>query len=296
MAGKPREKRIVEWVERIERSRLSARQYLARYCVPFSLAQYYRYRDAHRRHGIEGLVDGRSQGNSRVIPMEAEGFLLGYVCAHQDVTLKDLRKVLRERFDIEVSPWGLNKCLCRLGIGLRRPAKAGESRKSWTPFGVFQLVLALGWYCKWPQATAEVIQKAMAGARRSKRFATAQSGADLQGRNRRGEFTARYNRRLKVREQRFESVEVKRRSKSLPSMDLFKVGAEALARNHGTGYKEVFDLVRQDPSLAASLPGCGCLVCGFCPSGRDFAYSFLQIPDHSGHPCCSANGSRHQGP
>ncbi len=48
--------------------------------------------------------------------------------------------------------------------------------------------------------------------------------------------------------------------------------------------------------LAASLPGCGCLVCGFCPSGRDFAYSFLQIPDHSGHPCCSANGSRHQGP
>ena len=30
---------------------------------------------------------------------------------------------------------------------------------------------------------------------------------------------------------------------------------QALARNHGTGYREVFDLVRQDPSLAASLPG-----------------------------------------
>jgi hypothetical protein len=31
-------------------------------------------------------------------------------------------------------------------------------------------------------------------------------------------------------------------------------------------------------------------------SGQDFACSFLQIPGHPGHPCCSANGSRHRGP
>ena len=30
------------------------------------------------------------------------------------------------------------------------------------------------------------------------------------------------------------------------------------------------------------------LICGFCPSGQRFAYSFLQIPPHDGHPCCSA--------
>jgi hypothetical protein len=42
------------------------------------------------------------------------------------------------------------------------------------------------------------------------------------------------------------------------------------------------------PDVAASL-------CGCCSSGRDFAYSFLQIPLHSGHPCCSANDSYHQG-
>src|SRR5690606_19102675 len=27
------------------------------------------------------------------------------------------------------------------------------------------------------------------------------------------------------------------------------------------------------------------LICSFCPSGRDFAAGFLQIPPHSGHPC-----------
>ena len=30
------------------------------------------------------------------------------------------------------------------------------------------------------------------------------------------------------------------------------------------------------------------LICDFCPSDQRFAYSFLQIPSHDGHPCCSA--------
>ena len=30
------------------------------------------------------------------------------------------------------------------------------------------------------------------------------------------------------------------------------------------------------------------LICDFCPSDRSFAYSFLQIPSHDGHPFCSA--------
>ena len=30
------------------------------------------------------------------------------------------------------------------------------------------------------------------------------------------------------------------------------------------------------------------LICGFCPSGQRFAYSFLQISPHGEHPCCSA--------
>ena len=30
------------------------------------------------------------------------------------------------------------------------------------------------------------------------------------------------------------------------------------------------------------------LICGSCPSGQRFAYSFFQIPSHGGHPCCSA--------
>jgi len=49
-------------------------------------------------------------------------------------------------------------------------------------------------------------------------------------------------------------------------------------------------------NLFAFSPRCACLICDSCPSGQDFAYSFLQIPPRDGHPCCSAIGSHHQGP
>ena len=41
-------------------------------------------------------------------------------------------------------------------------------------------------------------------------------------------------------------------------------------------------------SLLADLPVFPSLVCGSCSSGQGFAYSFLQIPPHDGHPCCLA--------
>ena len=40
--------------------------------------------------------------------------------------------------------------------------------------------------------------------------------------------------------------------------------------------------------LFATLSVFPSLICGFCPSGQGFAYCFLQIPPHGGHPCCSA--------
>jgi hypothetical protein len=51
-----------------------------------------------------------------------------------------------------------------------------------------------------------------------------------------------------------------------------------------SGFESCRPLAQVSPPLFAS-----------CTSGRRFAYSFLQIPPHDGHPCCSANSSHHQG-
>ena len=41
-------------------------------------------------------------------------------------------------------------------------------------------------------------------------------------------------------------------------------------------------------SLLADLSEFPSLIYGSCSLGQGFAYSFLQIPPHDGHPCCSA--------
>lgn len=41
-------------------------------------------------------------------------------------------------------------------------------------------------------------------------------------------------------------------------------------------------------SFQADLSVFPSLLCGSCSSDQGFAYSFLQIPPHGGHPCCSA--------
>jgi transposase len=230
MARKPREQRLADWLGRIERSPLSPKEFLAKYSSPCSLAQFYRYREAYEREGVEGLADGRRHGNHRRIHAEAEDFLRWYVSAHEGVARKDLHEVLEQRFGIEITPRGLSRCLQRLDIHLERPAKPEQVTAYWSPYAGVELVVALAWHFGWPQATAEMIRKSVTRARRSKRFAPRGTAPDLKGRNRRGEFTARYNRRYDVRRGRFSSVELKRESKSLESMDLVKQSQKVIQR------------------------------------------------------------------
>ena len=230
MPKRSREERFAYWLERIQRSRLPVREFLAKHAVPFGLTQYYRLQPAYERDGLEGLADGRSGGNHRFIHADAEGFLRWYVSTHLEVTQKQLREALKERYGIEITGWGLSVCLRRLGVGVRRAPKLEEVAEEWTPYAGVQLVVALAWYFGWPQATAKLIEKTMARARNSKRFASPGQKLDRRGRNPRGQFTRRYNRRSDVRRDRFESVERKRGSKSLSRMDLFKVSGEVLAR------------------------------------------------------------------
>lgn len=224
-----RREEILRWLERIERSRLSAPAFFGRYKVPFSLTQFYRYHKAFADSGMEGLEDQRRQGNNRRIGAEAEGFLMGCRSVDPEVTQAELRQKLLERFGIRISQPGLSQCLQRLGLRRDRHPVAAAPVTRTVPHAGFELVVALAWHFRWPQWTAGVIKEGIQGAKRTTQFAS-ENIADLKGRTRRGRFTVRYNRRRDVREQRFQSVALKRESRSLESMDIAKVDAETLAR------------------------------------------------------------------
>ena len=70
---------VERWIAKIAKSRLSVPQYFDNRRVPFSRAQYYRYKKKMDREGVESLKDERTQGNSRRLTAEAEGYLKGYV-------------------------------------------------------------------------------------------------------------------------------------------------------------------------------------------------------------------------
>jgi arginine repressor len=225
-----RKEQILKWLERIKRSSLAAPAFFAQHTVPFSLTQFYRYRKAFEDAGIDGLEDGRSQGNHRRIHSEAEGFLVGYVSAHPEATQVELREVIHERFAIEVSQPGLSQCLGRLGIRTDRGARGVAKPDTWAvQYAGFELVVALAWHFKWPQWTAEVIREVIPRARRSNRFAP-EDPPDLKGRSQRGQFTARYNRRRDVRVDKFQSIDIKRSSRSLERMQIVEIDEQTLAR------------------------------------------------------------------
>lgn len=224
-----REKVIAEWLERIRRSKLGLSEFFAQNAVPFSPVQYYRYRAAYDRGGTAALKDGRSAGNHRRLDAEAEGFLAGYAAAHPRASRGEICEAIRERFGIEMSESGIGRALGRLGIERAERPRGGGSARHAVQYAGFELVVALAWHFGWPQWTAKVIGEALERARASGAFAS-EPIPDTKGRNPSGQFTARYNRRRDVREERFQSVGSKRAYRCLERMDIAKVDADTLAR------------------------------------------------------------------
>ena len=123
-----REELILKWLERVERSGLSAPQFFMKHRVPFSLAQFYRYRMVLEEKGIEGLADGRGYGNHRELSPEAEGFLVGYVEAHPEATQERVREVIRKHFGVTYDPSGVWHVLQRMGWTCQKPERRARER------------------------------------------------------------------------------------------------------------------------------------------------------------------------
>jgi transposase len=219
---------IVEWIARISNSRLSVREYFRRFQVPFSQRQYFLYKRQWQQSGVGAVPDGRASGNHRKLSAEAEGFLAGYVRTHPQASLEEVQGLVEVRFNTVVSKSALSRALKRVGVSLTGQ-RAAVVRKDYSPFGGFELVVALACHLRWPQSTAEIIRTQLKRLKRSRAKGWAQPG-DGRGRDGRGCFTPRYNRRKDVRESRFASIEHKRGTKNFASMSISQATAQVLAR------------------------------------------------------------------
>jgi transposase len=219
-------RKIIGYLKRIANSKIPINKFFEKYKVPFSVMQYYRYKKRYKSAGWDGLRDGRIMGNHRRLTAGAANFLLGYHTANPNATLPEHRAALMNKTRIRVDPSTISRFFHARSIVIAKP-KLPTVKTFETSCGGLEIISALARYLKWPEFTAQQIQRAASTLiEKSNKPQT----VDLLGRNMRGRFTAQYNRRRDIKQNRFASISDKRARKDLARLELCKSSSEVLAR------------------------------------------------------------------
>jgi transposase len=226
MPTSDREENILRIVERIESSKLSPEAYFQRYEVPFSIAQFYRYRKKLSTEGKPGLLDGRSKGNNKKLGEGEIAFIRGFIKDKSAVSPSVVMRAVTEEFGTTVHRGTMSRALIKLGVDTARRAsqKVKKTRVSCAGFELIAaMAIHLGWAAHTAQCIVDVIGTCAERPQPSK-------GKDTTGRNSKGHFTPKYNQRPTVRKMRFASIEQKRLKKDLRRMDIFDTSMKNLER------------------------------------------------------------------
>jgi len=226
MATGVREEKITKAVARVERSRLSPKEYIRRHGAPFSVAQFYRYRSRLSEEGEEGLRDRREDGNRRKLGHEEMTFLRGFVRDRKEVSPSEAAQAIAEEFGTTVHRSTMSRVLRKLGVAIERRGRVRLEEAKVSCAG-FELIAALALHLGWAEHTARCIGEVISTRAKEPQ---PDDRPDRYGRNSVGQFTKRYNQRGSVRKMRFASVEQKRLSKDLRRMDIFHTSLKNLQR------------------------------------------------------------------
>ncbi len=120
MPTSDREENILRIVERIESSKLSPEAYFQRYEVPFSIAQFYRYRKKLSTEGKPGLLDGRSKGNNKKLGEGEIAFIRGFIKDKSAVSPSVVMRAVTEEFGTTVHRGTMSRALIKLGVDTAR--------------------------------------------------------------------------------------------------------------------------------------------------------------------------------
>ena len=220
---------IKQWIQKIANSELSVNDFFANYDVPFSRANYFRYKQS-LSNGKE-LVTAQC-GRKKKIGEREELFIRGVIARGDIPSVDALRQMIEAEFGTALGRTAMRRTLNRLFPNHERP-KVGRPitnvpEISSNALGGFELIIAVAYHLKWPDRVATVINDC---ARDYERKAEdTQVRKERRGRNDAGHFTSEYNLRSDARTHRFSSIEEKRKGKRMDSMAIMKDQALTLSR------------------------------------------------------------------
>jgi len=153
-------------------------------------------------------------------------FLRGFIKSKPDVTPSEARRAITEEFGTQVPRSTMSRILKRLGV---TPAQNERQvvKSARVSHAGFELIAAMAMHLGWPKHTAQCVMEVV----EQKRFdSEPRYPIDKKGRNAKGQFTRKYNKRPSVRKMRFASIELKRSKKELRRMDIFKTSLKNVER------------------------------------------------------------------
>jgi len=226
---------ILRWITRINKSKLTVREYFKKHKPPFNRNKYYIYKKRKDLidHGHEEIL--LKQGGNRKLNNEHKRFLQGCILTNQKIKAKELKEKLDNCFGVNVSLSAISRARREVAPEISCQAGRPQSRiKSIevNPLGGFELIIAVAYHLGWPQQTQEIISKAVNDLKKSKSFRENVKYLDYKGRTKAGQFTSQYNRRKEVLKNRFKSIADKVGSKNWQAMNIVRDHKESIIRKN----------------------------------------------------------------
>ena len=220
---------ILSTIHKIEESKQPVSVYFNQNSVPFSLAQYYRYRRILQKCGEEGLRDGRKDGNYTKLTERIKDYVIAIVKENRSISSSQLQSKILNQFNVHISLSSLNNFRASTSL-TRSPAHKGENYKR-QKSGGGEILTSLSFFTHIIELYTRTIAEQVNTVRQSPLF---EQNRDIEKDNPdirlHGKFTREYNQLESVRENRFKSIDDKMEDKDFSAMNIFGMSEKTISR------------------------------------------------------------------
>lgn len=225
-----RQAKLLKLFNRVEKSRLSAKEYFATHQTAISVSQYFRLKKRLQEQGEAGLEDQRHLGNARKLTDEQAQLLRGVLAYNRHLSSHALQGELQRQWKIELDKSRLDQLRRQLDLTRIKPE---TTRQEAVEFAGIEIFSALAHHVGILEQWNKTIQKRLQQIQRTEFYDNdLGTGDHVDARHRNGTFSARYNRLAAVRQMKFAAIADKRADKDFSRLSLYQRTVENFSRKN----------------------------------------------------------------
>jgi hypothetical protein len=220
---------ILSTIHKIEESKQPVSVYFNQNSVPFSLAQYYRYRRILQKCGEDGLRDRRKDGNYTKLTERIKDYVIAIVKENRSISSSQLQSKILNQFNVQISLSSLNNF--RASASLTRLPSPEKEKYKRQKSGGGEILTSLSFFTHIIELYTRTIAEQVDTVRQSPLF---EQNKDIEKDNPdirlHGKFTREYNQLESVRVNRFKSIDDKLTDKDFSAMNIFGMSEKTISR------------------------------------------------------------------